>query len=106
MAFAQVTYRESLRDSQACLRAAGNKLYHLGLRAKLARSSPADANEAHHGRIYAGFALPALLIAELCKRHRQVELLFRCIQQHLRIKVFYGSSENAVITQIWIAVSV
>ena len=50
------------------------------------------------------FALPALTIAELYRRRWQVELFFKWIKQHLRIKAFYGTSENAVKTQIWIAV--
>ncbi len=52
------------------------------------------------------FALPALTIAQIYKSRWQVELFFKWIKQHLRIKVFYGTSENAVKTQIWIAVSV
>ena len=52
------------------------------------------------------FALPALTIAELYRRRWQVELFFKWIKQHLRIKSFYGTSENAVKTQIWIAISV
>jgi len=52
------------------------------------------------------FILPALAIAELYRCRWQVELFFKWIKQHLRIKAFYGTSENAVKTQIWIAVSV
>lgn len=52
------------------------------------------------------FALPALLIAALYKQRWQVELFFKWIKQHLKIKAFYGYSENAVRTQLWIAVSV
>ena len=52
------------------------------------------------------FALPALTIAEIYRSRWQVELFFKWIKQHLRIKKFYGVSENAVKTQIWIAVSV
>ncbi len=52
------------------------------------------------------FALPALTVRALYRSRWQVELLFRWIKQHLRIKRFYGTSENAVKTQIWIAVSV
>jgi transposase len=52
------------------------------------------------------FALPALTIAALYKSRWQVELFFKWIKQHLRIKRFYGTSANAVKTQIWIAVSV
>ena len=56
MAFAQLTYRESLRDIEACLKAQSNKLYHMGIRAKIARSTLADANEKRDWRIYADFA--------------------------------------------------
>jgi len=52
------------------------------------------------------FALPAIAIAQLYKARWQVELFFKWIKQHLRIKAFYGTSENAVKTQIWIAVCV
>jgi hypothetical protein len=52
------------------------------------------------------FALPALTIASIYKQRWQVELFYKWIKQHLRIKAFYGTSENAVKTQIWIAVSV
>ena len=52
------------------------------------------------------FSLPALTIAALYKQRWQVKLFFKWIKQHLRIKAFYGTSENAVKTQIWIAVSV
>ena len=52
------------------------------------------------------FALPALTIAQIYKCRWQIELFFKWIKQHLRIKAFYGTSENAVKTQIWIAVSV
>jgi hypothetical protein len=52
------------------------------------------------------FTLPAVTIAQIYKSRWQVELFFKWIKQHLRIKAFYGTSENAVKTQIWIAVSV
>ena len=52
------------------------------------------------------FSLPALTIAELYRCRWQVELFFKWIKQHLRIKSFFGTSENAVKTQIWIAISV
>jgi IS4 transposase len=52
------------------------------------------------------FSLPALTIAELYRLRWQVELFFKWIKQHLRIKAFYGTSENAVKTQIWTAISV
>jgi len=56
MAFAQLTYRESLRDIEICLRAVQPKLYHAGIRAKISRSTLADANERRDWRIYADFA--------------------------------------------------
>lgn len=52
------------------------------------------------------FILPALTIAQLYKSRWQIELFFKWIKQHLRIKSFYGTSENAVKTQIWIAISI
>ena len=52
------------------------------------------------------FALPALTITTLYRCRWQIELFFKWIKQHLRIKAFFGTSENAVKTQIWIAVSV
>jgi len=56
MAFAQLTYRESLRDIETCLRALQPKLYHAGIRSKIARSTLAEANENRDWRIYADFA--------------------------------------------------
>ena len=56
MAFAQLTYRESLRDIQACLRAAQSKLYHMGLRGNVSRNTLANANQVRNWRIYADFA--------------------------------------------------
>ena len=56
MAFAQLTYRESLRDIEICLRAMQPKLYHAGIRGKVSRSTLADANEKRDWRIYADFA--------------------------------------------------
>ncbi len=63
MAFAQLTYRESLRDIATCLRAQSAKLYHLGIRGAVARSTLADANEARDWRIYAEFAQHLIRIA-------------------------------------------
>jgi len=56
MAFAQLTYRESLRDIECCLRAMHEKLYHMGIRGKVSRSTLADANEKRDWRIYSDFA--------------------------------------------------
>jgi uncharacterized protein DUF4372/DDE family transposase len=63
MAFAQLTYRESLRDIEACLGSVGSKLYHMGFRSKVARSTLADANEQRDWRIYADFAQVLIGIA-------------------------------------------
>ena len=63
MAFAQLTYRESLRDIEACLRSVQGKLYHLGFRGKVARSTLADANESRDWRIFADFAQVLIAIA-------------------------------------------
>lgn len=63
MAFAQLTYRESLRDIEACLNAQSNKLYHMGIRSNVARSTLADANEKRDWRIYADFAQSLIQIA-------------------------------------------
>ena len=56
MAFAQLTYRESLRDIQACLRGTQHKLYHMGIRGKVSRNTLANANQVRDWRIYADFA--------------------------------------------------
>ena len=67
MAFAQLTYRESLRDIEACLRSVGPKLYHMGFQGKVARSTLADANESRDWHIFADFAQVLIRIARpLC----------------------------------------
>jgi hypothetical protein len=63
MAFAQLTYRESLRDIETCLRAMQSKLYHAGIRGRVSRSTLADANEKRDWRIYADFAQVLIQIA-------------------------------------------
>jgi hypothetical protein len=63
MAFAQLTYRESLRDIEACLRAQQTKLYHLGIRSMVARNTLANANSSRDWRIYADFAQSLIGIA-------------------------------------------
>jgi hypothetical protein len=52
------------------------------------------------------FTVPALIIAQLYRCRWQIELFFKWIKQHLRIKSFYGTSDNAVRTQVWIAIAV
>jgi hypothetical protein len=63
MAFAQLTYRDGLRDIEACLRSLGGKLYHMGFHGRVARSTLADANDTHDWRIYADFAQVLIGIA-------------------------------------------
>jgi hypothetical protein len=72
MAFAQLTYRESLRDIETCLSAQGAKLYHMGFREKVARSTLSDANEARDWRIWAEFA--QRLIAQARKLYADDDL--------------------------------
>jgi hypothetical protein len=69
LSFAQLTYRESLRDIEACLRSVQPKLYHMGFRGKVSRSTLADANETHDWRIYADFAQALIRIARLLYAH-------------------------------------
>lgn len=63
MSFAQLTYRESLRDIQECLRAVGRKLYHMGIRGNISRNTLANANQTRDWRIYADFAQELIQIA-------------------------------------------
>jgi hypothetical protein len=65
LAFAQLTYRESLRDIETCLRAMQPKLYHMGIRGRIARSTLADANEKRDWRIYADFAQVLIALARV-----------------------------------------
>ena len=130
MAFAHLAYRENLRDIEACLGAHASKPYHTGIRISIARNTLANANAVRDWRVYADlaqsfigiarplyakepfgvdlkdavYALDASTNADLYRCRWQVELFFKWIKLHLRIKVFFGTSENAVKTQIWIAV--
>jgi len=72
LAFAQLTFRESLRDIESCLRAVEGKLYHLGFRGKVSRSTLADANEAHDWRIYADLAQVLIGIARPMYAHESL----------------------------------
>src|SRR5450631_2172450 len=72
MAFAQLTFRESLRDIEVCLRAQGTKLYHLGIRSAVARNTLANANAVRDWRIYADFAQSLIGIAAAVVRRRTV----------------------------------
>lgn len=69
MAFAQLTYRESLRDIEACLRAQESKLYHMGIHGKVSRSTLADANEKRDWRIYADLAQALIHVARRLYLH-------------------------------------
>jgi Domain of unknown function (DUF4372)/Transposase DDE domain len=69
MAFAQLTYRESLRDIEACLRSLHGKLYHMGFHGRVARSTVADANESRDWRIFADFAQVLIGIARPLYAH-------------------------------------
>jgi hypothetical protein len=80
MSFAQLTYRESLRDIEACLRAAGIKLYQLGIRGRVSRSTLADANDTRNWRIFADFG----------------QLVIKEAQQLLKGEDFALELENAV----------
>lgn len=75
MVFAQLTYRESLRDIETCLRAMQNKLYHMGIRGRVSRSTLADANEKRDWRIYADFAQVLIHIAR--ELYRDEPICFR-----------------------------
>ena len=72
MAFAQLTYRESLRDIETCLRALGGKLYHMGIRGQVSRTTLADANESRDWRIFAD-------LAQRADRHRAASVRGRAI---------------------------
>ena len=72
MAFAQLTYRESLRDIEACLRAMRSKLFHMGIRSTVSRNNLSNANERRDWRIYAEFA--QVLIAEAHRLYTDEDL--------------------------------
>src|SRR5918993_5058245 len=75
MAFALLTYRESLRDIEACLRAQAGKLYHMGIKSRVSRSTLADANESRDWRIYADFAQSLIAIARRLYATEVLDLL-------------------------------
>ncbi len=113
MAFAQLAYRESLRDIQACLRSNQQKLYHMGIRGKVSRNTLANANQVRDWRIYADFA--HILIARARSLHahenigvqlEQAVYAFDATTIDLCLSLFPWASENAVKIQIWIAIAV
>ena len=73
MSFGQLTYRESLRDIETCLRAVQNKLYHMGIKSKVSKSTLADANEKRDYRIYEDFAQILIAQARELYRHEDFE---------------------------------
>ena len=85
MAFAQLTYRESLRDIEACLRSVPGKLYHLSFRGKVARTTLADANESRDCRLFADFAQVLIGIARPLYVHDSigVDLDLLCRQRYI-----------------------
>ncbi len=72
MAFAQLTYRHSLRDIEVCLRALGSRLYHVGIRSRISKSTLADANENRDARIYADFARHLMARAKRLYAHDEL----------------------------------
>lgn len=101
----QIDKSTGLRSDQTIVLAGpkSSRLYPDPLR----RISYFDAeNEKRFVFLTNNFFLPALVVADLYKCRWQVELFFKWIKQHLRIKTFYGTSPNAVKTQVWIAISV
>jgi len=82
MAFAQLTYRESLRDIEACLSAQAAKLYHMGFREPVRRSTLADANETRDWRIYAALAQTLIVQAR-----RPAQVLGSCGYCHWRVGI-------------------
>lgn len=101
MAFAQLTYRESLRDIVTCLHVLKPKLFHAGVRGNVSRTTLADANENRDWRIYADFA-QALIHAA---RRLYADEAFGVELDHT-VYALDSTTKNAVRTQIWIAVSV
>ena len=109
MSFAQFTDSAGLRDIETTLNLCGN-LYRSGIKV-MPRSTLAEANEKKDWRNYQDFVSAnssaiedPLTTAELYRERWQIELFFKWIKQHLHIKTFYGTTKNAVYTQIWIAV--
>jgi hypothetical protein len=78
MSFAQLTFRESLRDIESCLRAMQPKLYHLGIKSKISRSTLADANESRNWRIYSDFAY---ILIDIAKELYKDEYLFKELEE-------------------------
>jgi hypothetical protein len=135
MSFTQLTRRESLRDIECCLNAFSNKLYHSGIKHlvpqnttgvikdELIKLTGINSSKFYTEPIrlvtYEDYAtnnvycfltnnteFPALTVSELYRERWNIELFFKWIKQHLHIKSFYGTSQNAVYCQIWIAICI
>jgi hypothetical protein len=120
MIFAQLTGRSSLRETVTCLRAIGSRRYRLGIRHPPARSTLADANERAwplrliryvdptSGKrlsfLTNHLTLEARQVALLYRKRWKIELLFKWMKQHLHVRSFFGTTPNAVKSQLWIAV--
>ena len=92
MAFAQLTYRESLRDIEACLLAQTSKLYQMGFREPIRRSTLADANETRDWRIYAEFAQRLIGQARRLYAADSLALLWQKLTVFLGISMSYANS--------------
>ena len=104
--FGQLSNRQSMRDLIAVLEAHQSKCYHLGVSKRVTRSNLAKANEERDYRIFeVHYNLTAQQIADLYKSRWQVELFFKWLKQHLRIKRFWGTSENAVRIHVYVAIT-
>ena len=106
--FGQLSNRQSMRDLIAALEAHQSKCYHLGVSKRVTRSNLAKANEENQREFtYLTNAkhLTAQQIADLYKSRWQVELFFKWLKQHLRIKRFWGTSENTVRIQVYVAIT-
>ena len=117
MIFAQITGRSSLSEIVLCLKAVSHHLYHAGIRSTVTKSNLALANNQRSWKIFYDYAQvlirqatplyrndPSELDVDGCVWH--VELFFKWIKQHLHVKSFYGRSDNAVRSQLWISVCV
>jgi hypothetical protein len=122
--FGQLSNRESLRDLVVVLESHRSKCYYLGKGKHVTRSNLAKADESRDCRIFEDFAYRMIdearrkrctaslslkatsmrLTRPPFKNHWQIDLFFKWLKQHLKIKKFWGTSENAVKTQIYVAI--
>ena len=100
MAFAQLTYRESLRDIEACLGAVGGKLYHMGFGSSVARSTLADANENRDWRIYADFAHTLIATARQLYAFEASGVDLDSTFHRLTVSLYASSPRSVTLTQL------